>query len=106
MSYFSSACVRPYGGQGTWYFHSKRSLNASRKSLTSARTIAVTRRELGVGDLRREAARRMLALALALEGSSREEAARHAGMDRPTLRDWMHRYSPRRPRRRWYWACR
>jgi transposase len=29
----------------------------------------------------------MLALALVLEGSSREEAARAAGMDRQTLRD-------------------
>jgi transposase len=35
----------------------------------------------------------MLALALVLEGSSREEAARHAGMDRQTLRDWVHRYN-------------
>jgi transposase len=64
-------------------------------------TIAITRRELGAGDLRREAARcrdaaasrRMLALALVLEGSSRAEAARHAGMDRQTLRDWVHRYN-------------
>src|SRR5919199_2578176 len=64
-------------------------------------TIAVTRRELGAGDLRREAARcrdgraarRMLALALVLEGSSREEAARAAGMDRQTLGDWVHRYN-------------
>src|SRR5438045_6868652 len=63
-------------------------------------TIAITRREPGAGELRREAgrcrdaraARRMLALALVLEGSSREEAARHAGMDRQTLRDWVHRY--------------
>ena len=63
-------------------------------------TIAITRRELGAGDLRREAgrcrdaraARRLLALALVLEGSSREEAARAAGMDRQTLRDWVHRY--------------
>src|SRR5207253_8858767 len=39
------------------------------------------------------AARRMLALALVLEGSSREEAARAAGMDRQTLRDWVHRYN-------------
>jgi transposase len=66
-----------------------------------AMTVAVTRKELGAGDLRREAgrcrdaraARRMLALALVLEGSSREEAARHAGMDRQTLRDWVHRYN-------------
>src|SRR5690349_2297654 len=64
-------------------------------------TVGITRRELGGGDLRREAgrcrdaraARRMLALALVLEGSSREEAARHAGMDRQTLRDWVHRYN-------------
>ena len=64
-------------------------------------TIAITRQELGADGLRREAARcrdakaarRMLALALVLEGSSREEAARHAGMDRQTLRDWVHRFN-------------
>lgn len=63
--------------------------------------VAITRRELGAGGLRREAARcrdaaasrRMLALALVLEGSSREDAARAAGMDRQTLRDWVHRYN-------------
>ena len=38
------------------------------------------------------AARRMLALALVLEGGSRETAARAAGMDRQSLRDWVHRY--------------
>ena len=64
-------------------------------------TVAVMRKELGAVELRREAgrcrdaraARRMLALALVLEGSSRAEAARHAGMDRQTLRDWVHRYN-------------
>jgi transposase len=64
-------------------------------------TVAITRRELDAGGLRREAgrcrdaraARRMLALALVLEGASREEAARAAGMDRQTLRDWVHRYN-------------
>ena len=64
-------------------------------------TVAVTRKELGAVELRREAgrcrdaraARRMLALALVLEGASREEAARAAGMDRQTLRDWVHRYN-------------
>ena len=35
----------------------------------------------------------MLALALVLEGASREEAARAAGMDRQTLRDWVRRYN-------------
>ncbi len=64
-------------------------------------TIAIIRHEPGAGELRREAARcgdaraarRMLALALVREGSSREEAARAAGMDRQTLRDWVHRYN-------------
>src|SRR5688500_201187 len=36
---------------------------------------------------------RLLALANALDGMSREEAARTAGMDRQTLRDWVHRYN-------------
>jgi transposase len=65
------------------------------------RTTAITRRELSAGELRREAkrcrdaaaSRRMLGLALVLEGYSREEAARHAGMDRQSLRDWVHRYN-------------
>lgn len=35
----------------------------------------------------------MLALALVLEGSARTEAARQCGMDRQTLRDWVHRYN-------------
>lgn len=63
--------------------------------------VAVTRHELDAEGLRRAAARsedaaaarRMLALALVLEGGSRTEAARSAGMDRQTLRDWVHRYN-------------
>jgi putative transposase len=39
------------------------------------------------------AARRMLALALVMEGHCRIDAARAAGMDRQTLRDWVHRYN-------------
>ncbi len=34
-------------------------------------------------------ARRMLALALVLEGADRTSAARSCGMDRQTLRDWV-----------------
>ena len=37
--------------------------------------------------------RRLLALALVLEGHSRTEAAELNGMDRQTLRDWVHRYN-------------
>ena len=38
-------------------------------------------------------ARRMLAIALVLEGADRTTAARSCGMDRQTLRDWVHRYN-------------
>jgi len=64
-------------------------------------TVAITRTDLDATDLRVAAARckdaaasrRMLALALVLEGRTRTEAARAAGMDRQTLRDWVHRYN-------------
>jgi transposase len=35
----------------------------------------------------------MLAIALVLDGASREDAARTCGMDRQTLRDWVHRFN-------------
>jgi transposase len=38
-------------------------------------------------------ARRLLAIAMILDGVSRADAARVAGMDRQTLRDWVHRYN-------------
>ena len=50
------------------------------------------RREAGrTGDAK--AARRMLAIALVTEGQSREDAAECCGMDRQTLRDWVHRFN-------------
>lgn len=63
--------------------------------------VEITRRDLSAAALRREAARsrdanaarRMLAIALVLDGHSREEAAAACGMDRQTLRDWAHRYN-------------
>ena len=63
--------------------------------------IAITRRELTAGELRvaagrtkdAGAARRMLAIALVLEGVDRRTAAESCGMDRQTLRDWVHRYN-------------
>ena len=81
--------------------------------------IAITRRELTASQLRAaagktkdaRAARRMLAIALVLEGVDRRTAAATCGMDRQTLRDWVHRYNseglaglvnrrvPQRPRR-------
>ena len=65
------------------------------------RAVAITRTELNAVGLRRAAgrerdaaaSRRMLALALVLEGQSRTDAAHATGMDRQTLRDWVHRYN-------------
>ena len=44
-----------------------------------------------------EQARRLLAIALVLEGASRAAAARSSGMDRQTLRDWVHRFNAAGP---------
>ena len=41
--------------------------------------------------------RRLLSLAAVLEGRSREEAARIGGMDRQTLRDWVHHFNEHGP---------
>ena len=63
--------------------------------------IEITRHEHPAADLRRlagrcgdaEVVRRLLAIAAVLDSSSRTEAARRNGMDRQTLRDWVHRYN-------------
>jgi len=44
-----------------------------------------------------QAARRMLAIAMVLEGHDRKTAAKTCGMDRQTLRDWVHRYNAEGP---------
>ena len=41
--------------------------------------------------------RRLLSLAAVLDGMSREDAARLGGMDRQTLRDWVHRFNSTGP---------
>jgi len=41
--------------------------------------------------------RRLLAIAMVLDGICREDAARQAAMDRQTLRDWVHRYNEAGP---------
>src|SRR5215510_12791294 len=50
-------------------------------------------RELAVKAKDPNQARRLLALAAVREGKGREEAARIGGMDRQTLRDWVHAYN-------------
>lgn len=63
--------------------------------------VSVTRTEFSSTELRLASAkctdgaqvRRLLALALVLEGRPRSEAASLSGMDRQTLSDWVHRYN-------------
>ena len=50
-------------------------------------------RKLVKGESNGRVARRILAIANALDGMSREAAAQSAGMDRQTLRDWVIRYN-------------
>lgn len=65
------------------------------------RAVKITRTDLSARELRLAAkrnkdgrvVRRILAIALVLEGVDRTTAARSSGMDRQTLRDWVHRYN-------------
>jgi len=64
-------------------------------------TVMITRDDMRAQDLGAAAgsvkdgkvARRLLAIALVLEGAPRKTAAESCGMDRQTLRDWVHRYN-------------
>ena len=63
--------------------------------------IEITHQDLSISQLRAEAARtadakqarRILAIAMVLDGHSRLVAAQASGMDRQTLCDWVHRYN-------------
>ncbi|MFO0514020.1 MAG: helix-turn-helix domain-containing protein, partial [Rhodobacterales bacterium] len=63
--------------------------------------VAITQKDTPARELRTaaaktadaKAARRLLAIALVLEGVDRKTAAESCGMDRQTLRDWVHRYN-------------
>ena len=67
--------------------------------------LAITRQDESADDLRRLArrsgnvaqARRLLSIALVMEGHSRTDAATAAGMDRQSLRDWVHRFNAEGP---------
>lgn len=68
-------------------------------------TAVAMRTDFSAGELRRLAkaskeakqSRRLLSLAAIADGLSREEAARIGGMDRQTLRDWVHRFNASGP---------
>jgi len=65
------------------------------------RAIAITRTDISARELLFIAkrtrdcrvVRRLLAIALVLEGLDRATLARSSDMDRQTLRDWVHRYN-------------
>jgi transposase len=65
------------------------------------RALEITRMDHTAGELRTAASRssdaaqvrRLLAIALVLDGDARWQAAEQTGMDRQTLRDWVHRYN-------------
>jgi len=63
-------------------------LKISRTDYTSAELRALSNRCSDGAQVRR-----VLAVAMVLEGRPRTEAATFNGMDRQTLRDWVHRYN-------------
>ena len=54
-------------------------------------------RQLATRSTNANQARRLLALAAVRDGMSREAASRIGGMDRQTLRDWVHRFNEQGP---------
>ena len=65
-------------------------------SIRKDRTPAILRK-LAKAETNARVARRLLAIANALSGMSRKEAAESAGMDRQALRDWVIRYNAHGP---------
>jgi transposase len=61
--------------------------------ITHADETPATLRALAARSRDTAQSRRLLAIAMVLEGASRLEAARQTGMDRQTLRDWVHRFN-------------
>lgn len=74
---------------------------SSIRGVSDMASVEITRQDLDATQLRAEAgrtadakqARRILAIAMILDGHSRLLAAQAGGMDRQTLRDWVHRYN-------------
>ncbi len=54
-------------------------------------------RQLAKGSKDANRSRRLLSLAAVLDGMSRADAAKVGGMDRQTLRDWVHRFNESGP---------
>lgn len=54
-------------------------------------------RQLAAASKHANQSRRLLSLAAVVDGMDREQAARIGGMDRQTLRDWVHRFNEQGP---------
>ncbi len=54
-------------------------------------------RRLAAASRHANQSRRLLSIAAVLDGMNRTDAARIGGMDRQTLRDWVHRFNERGP---------
>ena len=75
------------------------------REIRAMATAVTVRADFSADELRRLAtaskhanqSRRLLSLAAVLDGMSRADAARIGGMDRQTLRDWVHRFNERGP---------
>lgn len=65
---------------------------ALREDYTSAQLRGLARRCRDAGQ-----ARRLLSIAATVDGASRAAAAKQGGMDRQTLRDWVHRFNEAGP---------
>jgi len=76
-------------------------MDSARKETSPMASAIALREDFSAADLRALArqsrdtrqCRRLLALAAVAEGRSRGEAAEIGGMDRQTLRDWVHRFN-------------
>src|ERR1700733_4795301 len=84
-----------------WWLPSRPQALDDRWDEFMAVAVLVANTDYTAADLRRlmskerdgQVVRRLSALALILEGHSRTVAAEQSGMDRQTLRDWVHRYN-------------
>lgn len=86
------------------FVNSNRWFHGARRNRVMAAAVTL-RTDYSVSDLRGQAAaskhanqsRWLLSMAAPLDGMDREQAARIGGMDRHTLRDWVHRFNEQGP---------
>jgi hypothetical protein len=79
-------------------FHDARRIRAMASAVSLRGDYSATElRRLAAVTKNANQSRRLLSLAAVLDGMNRTEAARIGGMDRQTLRDWVHRFNEHGP---------